>query len=355
MRPTGKDGEREQIQVERVRSCTLCGAPGRPLYSALRDRLFYAPGEWGFKKCANPRCRLVWLDPRPVEDDIPKAYSSYYTHRSDDAPTSSPRPWFRRLLERARWGYLAGAFGYPQTGRGSAVLGQVMRLRPLRRGDLDFSVRYLPVSEGGRLLDIGCGDGRFLAFMQSLGWSCEGLDPDPVAVNRARRRSVDVRLGHFDASTYPRASFDAVTAAHVIEHVIDPTRFLANCKRVLKPGGRLVIVTPNSESLGSRLFGSAWLHWDPPRHLHVFNRPLLTQVAEVAGLRGCDTRTTGREANGVFLASQSIRHYGRYEESTPRSRTSRFWTGALQLAEWAALQARPDLGEEIVLVCKTGE
>ena len=62
-------------------NCILCGSPGESLYEGLDDVLFGAPGTWSFKRCANSRCQLIWLDPQPLEEDIGKAYATYYTHQ----------------------------------------------------------------------------------------------------------------------------------------------------------------------------------------------------------------------------------------------------------------------------------
>lgn len=68
------------IRTETHRDCPLCGQPGDVLYRDLTDRLFSAPGVWNFRRCCNAARRHVWLDPQPVEEDIPLIYNDYYTH-----------------------------------------------------------------------------------------------------------------------------------------------------------------------------------------------------------------------------------------------------------------------------------
>src|SRR5207247_693113 len=76
--------------MESVSSCFLCGAVGAPLYGGLQDRLFGVPGIFSFSQC--PECRFVWLNPRPIREDIPKCYTNYFTHETpqphDDQPLS---------------------------------------------------------------------------------------------------------------------------------------------------------------------------------------------------------------------------------------------------------------------------
>jgi hypothetical protein len=60
--------------------CKICGSPGVSTYQGLQDRLFSTSGFWNLKKCSNAECGIMWLDPMPLESDIHKAYTSYYTH-----------------------------------------------------------------------------------------------------------------------------------------------------------------------------------------------------------------------------------------------------------------------------------
>ena len=74
---------------------------------------------------------------------------------------------------------------------------------------------------------------------------------------------------------YPADSFDAVIMSHVIEHVPQPRELLAECARLLKLGGRLVMLTPNAESFGLDYYGRCWRGLEPPRHLQIFSQPAL--------------------------------------------------------------------------------
>ena len=71
------------MRVESVEKCLLCSNGGVILYEALRDRLFSAPGEYNFYRCQ--ACGFVWLNPRPVQEDIQECYRDYYTHQSSQS------------------------------------------------------------------------------------------------------------------------------------------------------------------------------------------------------------------------------------------------------------------------------
>lgn len=274
---------KNQIRTRPSPNCYVCSEQGKPLYEGLKDRLFGAPGEWNFCRCPNPDCGLVWLDPSPLEEDISKAYQTYYTH--DDAPP--PRSLF---LWRLYWavcdGYLQHRLGYTQ-GVGQRWYRLLLPFACLHPGGLavlDATVMFLnSPSPNARLLEIGCGNGRLLARMRNLGWEVEGLDVDAQAVEVARAKNITVRHGDLSAQGYPDNSFDAIYMGHLIEHVHDPLGLIRECCRVLKPGGTLVIVTPNTDSWGLRYFGEDWRGLDLPRHLHLFNSKNIQQVVKKAG------------------------------------------------------------------------
>src|SRR5262249_36399193 len=139
-------------------------------------------------------------------------------------------------------------------------------LTPLRRAAADAMVMYLPWRAGGRLLDIGCGAGRQMALMRALGWAVEGVDFDPEAVATARTRGLEVRVGAPAGRHYPEASFEGVLLRHALEPAPEPLPLLREIRRILRPGGRLAVLTPNAGGLGRRLYGEAWRGLEPPRH-----------------------------------------------------------------------------------------
>jgi 2-polyprenyl-3-methyl-5-hydroxy-6-metoxy-1,4-benzoquinol methylase len=206
---------------------------------------------------------------------------------------------------------------------------------------------YLKSMPGGRLLDVGCGSGELLERMQNLGWHAEGLDTDAVAIQMARERGLQVRSGELEQHSYSEANFDAVTLNHVIEHVHDPRTLLMECSRLLKPGGRVVVVTPNVDSLEHKRFKAHWRGLEPPRHLQVFSSTSLWRLAQETGFR-CFITTTMQSADWMYVASRSLKRYGTYSADKPVSRLEQARGRAMQHLEWAMLKVKPDVGEEIV-------
>ncbi len=339
---------------QRIRSasrpnCALCGSNGVSIYLEQQDRLFGAGGAWNFKKCRNRKCGLIWLDPMPLEEDIGKAYVNYYTH-AGTAAQGRIRPkkvgalkQFYRLIKR---GYLAGKYGYE---RGAASftarsVGKLLYLFPFRRSRLDAEVRFLRAVPQGRLLDVGCGSGRWLEAMRELGWQVEGVDFDEQVVKAATDRGLAVRGGSLEQQNFPKASFDAVTLSHVIEHVPDPVRTLTECARILKEGGKLVLWTPNGSSLGHTIFRQHWRGLEPPRHLHIFSPGSMRALLNKAGFSRSSIWT--RNSFMIWQHSLVLRKGQSASDLTFAGRLARnIASGLLSLLETTLLTARVQAGE----------
>ncbi|GJM44691.1 MAG: hypothetical protein DHS20C21_15330 [Gemmatimonadota bacterium] len=280
-----------------VSRCSACGEAGEPIYNNLRDRRLSAPGTWGILRCRG--CTLHWLNPRPDPEAMPELYANYYTHASEATEGVGGR------TARLRDAVLAGSLGYsgrrPRSpawraaGRLAALVG------PLRE-TVEMGVMGLRGPAAGRLLDVGCGSGRFLRKMQALGWDVEGVELDEEAVAIARHSGLTVHAGELRAGLLPDSSFDAITLNHVIEHVPSPRETLSLCARALRPGGRLVVATPNVEGWGHRRFGDKWFHLDVPRHLFLFGPETLRQCMVQAGLEVVHAGTASRSASLVWAA-----------------------------------------------------
>lgn len=149
-------------------------------------------------------------------------------------------------------------------------------VRTVARRHVDFLCAGLP--SGARVLDVGCGRGVLLGPLADRGFevSCVEINEralegvDPRADIRIARRLGDA---HFDAG-----SFDQVIIWHVLEHIEDPLHTIEECRRILRPGGRLVVAVPNFSSLQARWNGPAWFHLDAPRHLYHFPLAALEQL-----------------------------------------------------------------------------
>ncbi len=291
-----------KVRLESTQTCHLCGEAGLTLYRSLQDRRIGVEGLWNEVQCGG--CGLIWLNPRPVARDIGHAYVGYFSPEKSDMPRSG---LLTSIQDKAVRAILSADFSYDHVARSELEkdLGAVLRYVPSLRDYVGTRVMFLESMSNAHLLDVGCGDGRFLARMRLLGWNVLGVETDTEAARIAReRRGVDVIEGTLEEASLKDAAFDVITLSHVIEHVHQPLVLLAECYRLLKPGGRLVILTPNAESLGHKFFRHRWGQFDPPRHLHLFSKQTLLWAVERLSFRIKEVRTISRFALTVWIYSR---------------------------------------------------
>ncbi len=237
----------------KAHSCVLCGSQAfRVRYKFdhfyipsmgewLREDLPDVPPEAFLIECCH--CRLLSLYPLPTRDLIEKIHND-------------PHYGFDRGDEVGSMRYAAD------------VMETVHKVR--RRA--------------GRLLDIGCAKGMFLAVARHHGWEGIGVDFNPDAVSYARDVfGVHAMVGNAEDMAFGDDRFDLITMWDVIEHLPEPLRFLSKLKNLLKPDGLLAFETPNAASLYARLRRKYWGYG--PHHLYYYSPDTIKCLLDKAGLR----------------------------------------------------------------------
>ncbi|HEX9765981.1 MAG TPA: class I SAM-dependent methyltransferase [Nitriliruptorales bacterium] len=126
----------------------------------------------------------------------------------------------------------------------------------------------------GRMADIGCWTGSFLAAARERGWEGVGIEPSTWAVARARERGLNVRRGSLDDHGLLPNELDLVVLTDVLEHLADPAAAVDEVRRLLRPGGALYLTVPDAGSVAARTLGRRW--WSVlPMHLQYFTRDSL--------------------------------------------------------------------------------
>ncbi|HEY0149547.1 MAG TPA: class I SAM-dependent methyltransferase [Allosphingosinicella sp.] len=321
-------------RLEHLGRCPVCASNERGEgYRGVQDGVFGTPGTWDYWRCT---CGLLYLDPRPAAHTVSELYRHYYTHESAGPPLRWRERGFRGAVRR---GYLNARYGYrfPK----ASLLGRLTwRFRQDAVRNLDYMIRHLPAPREGRckVLDIGCGNGDFVAVARDLGFQAAGLDPDSRAVELARGSGLDIRHGIVPGSGLPAKSFDFLFMSHVLEHLPDPMAALRECFALLAPGGRLWLSLPNLQALGLERFGRHWRGLEPPRHFALFDAARLTELLEDTGFERVELLPPEDAAPVYFRQSQAIAcgldPYG--EEALPQEEDAR------QAAADAVRRARAD-------------
>lgn len=144
---------------------------------------------------------------------------------------------------------------------------------------------YLASRSVGKLLDIGCSSGEFMYLAQKLGYSVTGVELNPRTAAIARENGLTVHVGTLDKSPFKPGEFDVVHMGDLIEHVPDPTMLIRDVAKLLKPGGDIIIVTPNMNCFWAKAtyglykaFRIPWAAATPPHHLFQFSDTNLTRL-----------------------------------------------------------------------------
>lgn len=161
-----------------------------------------------------------------------------------------------------------------------------------------------------RILDVGCGDGFHLGLLRQYGnksWSLEGIDVDPRAAQMAQKAGLQVHLGSVEELNLPENAYDLAFMIQTIEHVENPGKILSAVRQILKPGGKLIIVTDNTDSIDFRLFKkSYWGGYHFPRHWNLFNRTSLMKLAKKNGFETVDLTTQVSPVNWVYSIHNAL-------------------------------------------------
>lgn len=177
--------------------------------------------------------------------------------------------------------------------------------------------------DDARILDVGCGDGFHLKLLKKYGgkaWTLEGVDLDKRAVETAEKAGLKIHLGSIEKLNLPANAYDLTFMIQTIEHLEKPFEVLSAVKNVLKPGGKLVIVTDNTDALDFKVFKNGyWGGYHFPRHWNLFNQNSLAMLAAKVGFERADIKTIVSPVNWVYSIHNALADW-----NAPRFLTNRF-------------------------------
>ena len=284
--------------------CAICGADDVDLCHTKAS-----PDGETFPIVRCRRCSLVYVSPRRRPETLLDLYRRPAYFRTNQAMVSGYRD------------YLA-----------DHALHRIFFRRQLHRIE-----RYV---RKGRILDVGCAAGFLLDEARRRGWQTEGVEPSAFASNYARDElRLSVFTGLLHDIRHPDGHFDAVVMDDVIEHVGDPEAELAEVRRILRPGGAVLVHTPNADSFSYRISGRHWVHLKPSEHLVYFSPRTLGALLARLGFETKESHTSGKptnlryiagrvrpDRNGIASLAQTI------VRRIPFSRVAfPFWTGEMEL------------------------
>ena len=234
------------MKREKKSQCLVCGWKMRVVLRGLIDNRFGSPGRFFIEQCRH--CGLLQTKPEIGKKKLKQLYETHYNSSKHSL----------KIYHKMRNTFFSS----------SAV-----RFWLAIDGDIFFS----SIRGSGRLLDVGCNEGRGMRFFRMNGFSPEGLELNKIAAKRARMAGFNVHTEPIE-EFQPEKPFDVVVLSNVIEHSLNPKEMLRNVRRILKPNGQVWISCPNSESWLRWLFGRSWINWHVPFHIYHFSNKTLNRL-----------------------------------------------------------------------------
>ena len=276
----------EPLRLEPTRCCVCGHDDAMPVGVGEDFEYRSSPDQFLAMRCQD--CGLVYLKLRPAMSELPRIYPPDY-HAFD---------------------FSGERYGLPHRVRRRLEARRLLRW-----------CRDLPPQ--ARILDVGCGDGFHMQLLRQFGgreWTVEGVDASPWAVRTGRARGLTIHLGTVQDVGLPPESYDLALLIATIEHVDDPLAVLRAVAGLLRPGGRALIVTDNTDTPSFRLFaGRHWGGYHFPRHWNLFNRRNLSRLARQAGFDVHHMSTILSPVNWTYSVHNAL-----VDWSAPRWLVNRF-------------------------------
>jgi 2-polyprenyl-3-methyl-5-hydroxy-6-metoxy-1,4-benzoquinol methylase len=264
----------EAQQLEN-KPCGVCGSSQSTHLFEARDYIYGNAGSWPVAQCAN--CGVVFMNPRIPPAAIGPFYpKTYYTNSGETRVNDSFR-------DRLKYYLIRRCYGYPPVGQTSIlirIIGTLLRPLASRMGTFQHNIRHVP---GGRVLDVGCGNGWCLDTYKRLGWQTYGTEMGPDSAKLAQEAGHNVFLGELKDARYPDNSFDVLTLWDALEHIHNPAETIAELNRVCRPGGWIYIYVPNYGSGYARRFRDRWFMFTAPLHYYHYTAESLTLLLNKEG------------------------------------------------------------------------
>lgn len=259
--------------------CCNCGETDASVPLAVGEDFEYRTSPDTFTMYRCQRCDVIFLDPRPAHTELGRIYGpNYHAYNFDE-----------------------GSFGLSYKVRAWLETKRIM----------DWCADLPP---NARILDIGAGDGFHLKLLRQAGkptWKMEAVEPDAKAAGAAAAAGLFVHRGFVEDLELEPGSYDFVIMIMTIEHVADPVQILKRARELLRPGGRLGIVTDNTAAPDA-IFGRGrhWGGYHFPRHFYLFNRRSLAKLASLAGFEVDRMGTMLSPVNWTYTFHNALEDWG---------------------------------------------
>lgn len=224
-----------------------------------------------FALCVNTRYGFLETKPKPIE------LSGYYKSEDYISHTDRAASFFEKTYQ--------------------AVKSKTIKLKVKRIQNATL--------KGATVLDFGCGTGDFLVGCKNAGFNVLGFEPNSAAGALSKKKGVELILS---IENLKDNSVDVITLWHVLEHLPNLEKDIAQFKRVLKPNGTLIIAVPNYKSFDAKWYKQFWAAYDVPRHLRHFDKKSINNLFSTFQFSLQNTNPMWFDAFYVAMLSEKIQN-----------------------------------------------
>lgn len=264
--------ERQNLEDK---SCGVCLSSDFTHLFNARDYIYGNRGIWPVAKCRS--CGVVFLNPRVPPEEIGQFYpKTYYTNQLADTDENSFRNTLKHYLVEKHYKYPRGR----KVSFFHKVLGVILLPIVQRTAYFQHNIEFVP---GGRVLDIGCGNGYWLGVYKRLGWQTHGTEVGVDCANLAKKQGHNIFIGELTNARYPEKHFDAVTLWDALEHIHNPAEIISEISRISKNDSTVYIYVPNYNSVYARYFRDKWFMFTAPLHYYHYTAETLRLLLKANG------------------------------------------------------------------------
>lgn len=152
---------------------------------------------------------------------------------------------------------------------------------------------FEPFRKTGKILDVGCGDGYFLAEAKKMGWEVYGTEFTDDAIEVCSEKGIKMKQGILNPDHYAPDFFDVITSFEVLEHINNPQEEVKNIHSILRKGGLVYLTTPNFNAIERYILKERYSVIEYPEHLSYYTPKTLNYLFQKNGFRKKDIKTTG--------------------------------------------------------------
>ncbi len=249
-------------------ACPICKKSNLfEVVSNCKENIRLTEKSYSYGECLN--CKVISLLPIPES----KTISKHYKFLNKEKEKNIQNKELLKLLFKIKDYY-----------QNKKNIKNALR-KILKFGEEDFP--YLKRLDGRKILDLGSGNGFFSLAAKEKGFDVVAIEQNKSSINFAKRIGIKMVASDINSkiSMQYASKVDNVILNHVFEHIIEPYNFLSNLRKNITKKTKVVILMPNANSIWRYIFKERWYGWDPPIHVHLYNRKALEIIANNAGFK----------------------------------------------------------------------